>query len=106
MEVYCHVEPARGSLIKLSPGSWNVIFSFVIQAWIICLQFACDRLLTNEGLGPSDAEAILMAKGSQGSQTAANKPLTCYTLKLDITQIFSGFFFNLIHHDVMIAKNF
>lgn len=55
MEVHCCVEPARGSLIKLSPRSWNVISSFVIQARIICLHFASDGLLDNNGLGPNDA---------------------------------------------------
>lgn len=49
MEVYCCVEPARGSLIKLSPGSWNVISSFVIQARIICLHFARDGLRDSNG---------------------------------------------------------
>ena len=69
MEVYC-VEPARGSLIKLSPGSWNVISSFVIQARIICLHFTFDGLRDNNGLGSDDAEAMEMVEGSQGSQTA------------------------------------
>lgn len=69
MEVYCCVEPARGSLIKLSPGSWNVISSFVIQARIICLHFARDGLLDNNGLGPDDAEAMLMVEGAWRSQT-------------------------------------
>lgn len=73
MEVYCCVEPAGGSLIKLSPGSWNVISSFVIQARIICLHFACDGLLDNNGLGPDDAEAMLMVEGSLRSQTATKK---------------------------------
>lgn len=73
MEVYCCVEPARGSLIKLSPGSWNVISSFVIQARIICLHFACDGLLDNNGLGADDAEAMLMVEGSRRSQTATKK---------------------------------
>lgn len=73
MEVYCCIEPARGSLIKLSPGSWNVISSFVIQARIICLHFACDGLLDNNGLGPDDAEAVLMAEGSRRSQTVTEK---------------------------------
>lgn len=88
IEVYCCVEPARGSLIKLSPGSWNVISSFVIQARIICLHFACDGLLDHNVLGPNDAEAMLMVEGSQRSQTATKKkknPLTCHTLKLEIT---------------------
>lgn len=73
IEVYCCVEPARGSLIKLSPGSWNVISSFVIQARIICLHFACDGLLDHNVLGPNDAEAMLMVEGSQRSQTATKK---------------------------------
>lgn len=73
MEVYCCVEPARGTLIKLSPGSWNVISSFVIQARIICLHFACDGLLDNNGLGPDHAEAMLMVQGSRRSQTATKK---------------------------------
>lgn len=90
MEVYCCVEPARGSLIKLSPGSWNVISSFVIQARIICLHFACDGLPDNNGLGPDDAEAMLMVQGSRRSQTATKKALTRRTLKLEITR---GIFF-------------
>lgn len=73
MEVYCCVEPARGSLIKLSPGSWNVISSFVIQARIICHHYACDGLLDNNGLGPDDAEAMLMVEGSQRSQQQLKK---------------------------------
>lgn len=95
MEVYCCVEPARGSLIKLSPGSWNVISSFVIQARIICLHFACDGLLDNNGLGPDDAEAMLMVEGSQRSQTATKKKsLTCRTLKLETNlRIFFQFAF-------------
>lgn len=73
MEVYCCVEPARGSLIKLSPGSWNVISSFVIRARIICLHFACDGLPDNNGLGCDDAEAVLMVEGSRRSQTVTKK---------------------------------
>lgn len=73
MEVHC-VGPARGSLIKLSPGSWNVISSFVIQARTICLHFTFDGLRDNNGLGSDDAEAILMEEGSQGSQTATRNP--------------------------------
>lgn len=75
MEVYCSSEPARGSLIKLSPGSWNVISSFVIQARIICLHFACDGLLDNNSLGPDDAGTLLMVEGSQGLQTRRKKNL-------------------------------
>lgn len=90
MGVYCCVEPARRSLIKLSPGSWNVISSFVIQARIICHHFACDGLLDNNGLGPDDAEAMLMVEGSQRSQQQLKKPLTCRTLKLEI---YLGIFF-------------
>lgn len=83
MEVYCCVEPARGSLIKLSPGSWNVISSFVIQARIICLHFACDGLLDNSGLGPDDAEAMLMVEGARRSQTATKNlwPVTPWNWK-------------------------
>lgn len=64
MEVYCCVVPARGSLIKLSPGSWNVISSSVIQARIICLHFTSDGLLDNNGSGPDNAEAMLMVTES------------------------------------------
>lgn len=101
MEVYCCVEPARGSLIKLSPGSWNVISSFVIQARIICLHFACDGLLDNNGLGADDAEAMLMVEGSRRSQTATKKTSDLSHLEIGnhpweyffLSICLSGFFF-------------
>lgn len=96
MEVCCCVEPARGSLIKLSPGSWNVISSFVIQARIICLHFTCDGLHDNSGFGTDDAQAMLMVEGSQRSKTATKNPLTCRTLKLEITLRFFPHPFNLV----------
>lgn len=63
MRVYCHTEPASRSLIKLSPGSWNVIHSFRIKAGIICRHLAGDALIDKKSSGDDGAEFMSMVEG-------------------------------------------